>query len=173
MSNNTTNKVYHIEKYSMQINDKADGTCSITLKPVNADANNLALKKERRKIYIITSINEVLYIGEANTSMKNRFQRGCTSYNYFIKNKKARGGYKGYKWLDRKMNHDRNLLVIVVIFEPEYDADKEKDIIEAIEGELVFSIRKRLGMWPKFQNEIHFHNIIDAKKIAESIFRKL
>ncbi len=166
-------KVYHLEKYIMQINDKVDGTCSLTLEPVIADANNLAIKKERRKIYIISSKKAVLYVGEANTSMKTRFQRGCTSYNYFINTKKTRSGYKGYKWLDRKANPNRILNVSVAVFESKFDPKEKRDDIETIEGELVYLIREKTGLWPKFQNEIHFHNDKNAKKIAESIFKTI
>jgi hypothetical protein len=158
---------YTFEKYDLKLNDAEDNSCKAELSPKNGNA----LLKERRKIYIILSENEFLYVGEANTSIKTRFQRGCTSFNYFIKNAKARNGYKGYKWLNKTNNLQRNLTVSVAVFNDYYDG--KRDLIEAIEGELVYSIRKKSGAWPKFQNEIHFSNCDGAKEIAASILEKV
>jgi hypothetical protein len=158
---------YTIEKYDLKLIDNEDNTCKVTLLP----NNGAALIKERRKLYIIHFENVFLYVGEANTSIKTRFQRGCTSFNYFIRNEKARNGYKGYKWLDKVNNLKRDLTVSVITFNEEYDT--RRDYIEAIEGELVYSIRKKSGAWPKFQNEIHFSNCDGAKEIAASILEKV
>lgn len=157
----------------LQIKDKDDNTCLSVLKPLCENSENRALEKNRRKIYIISSSQEVLYIGEAVTSMQTRFKRGCTSYNYFIKNKKARNGYRGYKWLNNKENLERKLIVNVAIFESEYNAAEKRNIIEAIEAELVHLTRSQLGYWPKFQNEIHFQNDEDAKETAAAIFKEI
>jgi hypothetical protein len=158
---------YTFEKYDLKLIDAEDNSCKAELSPKNGNA----LLKERRKLYIIHSENEFLYVGEANTSIKTRFQRGCTSFNYFKRNEKARNGYKGYKWLDKVNNRKRDLTVSVVVFNEEYDT--RRDYIEAIEGELVYLIRNKSGSWPKFQNEIHFSNCDGAKEIAESILEKV
>jgi hypothetical protein len=158
---------YTFEKYDLKLIDIENNSCKMALSPNTGDA----LLKERRKIYIINCENECLYIGEANTSIKTRFQRSCTSFNYFIKNKKTRNGYKGYKWLNKENNQTRNLTVIVAIFNDEYDA--KRDLIEAIEGELVYLIRQKTGFWPKFQNEIHFSNYEGANEIANELFAKI
>ena len=160
---------YILEHYTLTIDDKADGKSTFIFIPVDS-VKTKALEKEGRKIYIIKSKKEVLYIGEADTSIKTRFQRGFNSYNHFIKTGKARGGYKGYKWLNKKDNPVRNLDVYVAIFK---SFKNDREIIEAIEGELVFLIRKKTRNWTKFQNEIHFHNNDKAKEIALSIFNKL
>lgn len=158
---------YTFEKYGLKLIDLDNNSSKIVLNP----NNGTALLKERRKIYIIHFKNEYLYIGEANTSIKTRFQRGCTSFNYYIKNKKTRNGYKGYKWLNKENNQIRNLTVVVAIFNEEYDT--KRDFIEAIEGELVYLIRQKTGFWPKFQNEIHFSNYEGAKEIANELFAKI
>lgn len=155
---------YTIEKYRLELVDTEMNSCKIVISP----EKGLAFLNERRKLYIVYQNNEMLYVGEANTSIKTRFQRGCTAFNYFIKNGKARDGYKGYKWLDKKENSQRNLDVSVVTFTQEYDNNRE--MIEAIEGELVYLIRNKLGYWPKFQNEIHFSNCNEARVIANDIF---
>jgi hypothetical protein len=162
--------MYNFEIYDLQIIDFKDKTCRIKLKIIQ---EKQALVKDRRKLYIIQNGQEVLYIGEANCSIKVRFQRACSSYNYFIKNKKARGGYKGYKWLDKKSNPARNLRVSVAVFNSTFDSDIKRSFIEAVEGELVYLIRNKLKYWPKFQNEIHFKNEDGAKEIAEEIYKKI
>jgi hypothetical protein len=158
---------YKLEQYNLKLIDAEDNSCKAELSPKNGNA----LLKERRKLYIIRSENEVLYVGEANTSIKTRFQRGCTSFNYFTRNEKARNGYKGYKWLDKVNNLKRNLTVSVVVFNEEYDA--KRHFIEAIEGELVYLTRQKSGYWPKFQNEIHFSNCDGAKEIALDVLEKI
>ncbi len=155
-----------IEKYDLKLIDFESNTCKIELNP----QKGIALLKERRKLYIVYNDREVLYVGEAHTSIKTRFQRGCNAYNYYKKNNdKARNGYKGYKWLDKVDNPQRCLKVEVVIFSEDYDHDKKRSFIEAIEGELVYLIRNEFGYWPKFQNEIHFSNCEGTKEIAERI----
>jgi hypothetical protein len=156
-----------IEKYNLLIIDKNDSTCSVKLVPKVGNA----LIKERRKLYIISNKTEVLYVGEANTSILKRFQRGCSSFNHYIKNGKARGGYKGYKWLNKVNNYERSLKVTVATFREDYD--DRRDFIEAIEGELVYLIRNRFGYWPRFQNEIHFSNCEESKEIALNLLEKL
>lgn len=154
------------EIYKLKLIDSEDATCNIKILPNIGKAH----LPERRKLYVIIDGNEVLYVGEASTSIKTRFQRGCTSFNYYILNQKARGGYKGYKWLNKVNNPIRELIVLVVIFDKSKDNNRE--FIEAIEGELVYLIRNKFGFWPKFQNEIHFSNNEAAKKIAEVILEK-
>lgn len=158
---------YTTEKYTIKLIDAEDNSCRIELFANNEHKN--ALLKERRKIYIIHSQTEILYVGEANSSIKIRFQRGCTSFNYYKRNnEKARNGYQGYKWLNKDNNKDRNLNVSTFIFNNSYDDNRH--FIQAIEGELVYLVREKFGYWPKFQNEIHFNNQIGSKEIAENIF---
>jgi hypothetical protein len=154
------------ETYQLEINDTQNNKCSISLNPKD-NSKIEALEKKGRKIYIVCDGETVLYIGEANTSIKTRFQRSSTSYNYFKANNIARGGYKGYKWLDPENNPSRRLTLHVVVFNNDYD-EKRKEI-EAIEGELVYEVRSRTGNWPTWQNEIHFSNVDGASQKAKTI----
>ena len=160
--------VYSIEKYALKLVDFEDNTCKTELFP----KEGLAFLKERRKLYIVYLDSEVLYIGETHTSIKVRFQRGCTAYNFYKRNNDvARGGYKGYKWLKKEHNSERNLTLSVVTFPEKYDNNRE--FIEAIEGELVYLVRNKTGNWPRFQNEIHFSNCKGAKEVAVEILTKI
>ena len=155
------------EKYSLSIKDNADLTCSVSILP----KEGLALIRERRKLYVIYSNKEILYVGEAKTSILKRFQRGTVTFNHFIRNGKSRNGYKGYKWLNKDDNPIRELKVLAVVFDTTKDDDR--GFVEAVEGELVYLIRNKFGYWPKFQNEIHFSNCDGAIEIVEEIFSEV
>jgi len=157
---------YILESYKFEIIDSKDRSCKIKFE----ENEGLAFNKEKRKLYVIHNKNLVLYVGEANCSIKVRFGRALGSYNHFAKTNKARGGYKGYKWLNKALNIKRSLTVTIAIFNTAYDANDKRSLIEAIEGEFVFLVRQELGYWPKFQNEIHFNNENGAKEIASKIF---
>lgn len=159
---------YTFEIYNLQLIDAADNTCKTQLSPKEGQA----VLKERRKLYIVFHASQVFYVGEANTSIKIRLQRSCSSHNHYIITGKARGGYKGYKWLNKKDNSERNLKIAVAIFCEDYDPDDKRVFIEAIEGELVHLIKQNTGKWPAFQNEIHFSNCQGAKEIAGEILNK-
>jgi hypothetical protein len=155
--------MYAFEKYEFTIDSVSH---SFTIQPMKSDQTR-GLSKEFRKVYLIKDAsNNIIYIGEANSSIKIRFQRAFTSFRYFAKNKKARGGYKGYKFIG--IHHAAALSVGVAIFNQAYNDNRQ--FIEAVEGELVYLVRAKTGEWPKFQNEIHFHNVTGAKEAAEQIF---
>ncbi len=131
-----------------------------------------ALEETNRKLYVIKDGEKFLYVGEANCSIVTRLRRGFTSYRYFSRNGNARGGYQGYKWIKLSDSEVRSALsVYVLVFEKKYD--EYRGFVEAVEGELVYLIRKETKQWPLFQNEIHFTNEPGAAKIAEEIFSKL
>lgn len=165
---------YTLNKHEFEIQKNVESN-SFRIQWVDVLKGNqcLSFLPERRKIYLVVSKSEILYVGEAHSSVKKRFQRGCISYNYFLKTKKARGGYKGYKWLNDEYNKERNLTVYVATFSEEFDSKEQRNKIEAIEGELVYLTRKELGYWPKFQNEIHFENHGIAKTISIEIFESI
>lgn len=153
---------YKPQSIPFQINYSETGTCSIQF----SENVGLAFQKERRKIYLVSNGTEILYVGEAHTSIKERFRRSCTAFNFYIKNNKTRNGYKGYKWfMPKEPLGDLN--VHVFVFDESYDTNR--DFIEAIEGELVYLIRKNTNKWPEHQNEIHFSNVPEAVVIAEEI----
>jgi len=158
------------EKYELvvfkKLNDATDFRLNLIL------GNGKSLQRERRKIYIIKDLTEFLYVGEANTSIKTRFKSGFISHRYFVRNEKARGGYKGYKWIGEYVKKEDHVLnVFVSIFDQEYDIDRT--FLESVEGEIVFLIRQNSGSWPLFQNEIHFNNRQNANAIALEIFNKI
>jgi len=101
------------------------------------------------KIYILKSGNEIVYIGYASQPIGARL-------NYGIKISGEKG-YHGYKW-----KHLDKLELLVFVFNKEFDGikddDKYKTFVEAIEAELVYKVRNETGLWPKYQNEIHFNN---------------
>ena len=163
------NTKYIFESHRFEIIDCKDNTCKIKFNEETGEA----FKKDRRKIYIIQNAQSILYVGEANCSIKERFRRSCNSFNHYARTEKARGGYKGYKWLNNALNSKRSLMVSIAIFNPLFDDDGKRSFIEAIEGELVFLIRNEFGYWPKFQNEIHFQNEAGAKEIALKIFNEI
>ena len=157
---------YLLETYQLALLDSGNG-CKISL-----TGDGTALLKDRRKLYIVHIGDTVLYVGEAHTSIKKRFQRSCTAFNhYFRNNEVARNGYKGYKWLNAGDNINRNLAVTVAIFDESFDDNRK--MVEAIEGEIVYLIRKRTHKWPEFQNEIHFSNCEGAGLIATGILDRL
>ncbi len=166
---NIQKMIDEIEKYKLHLIDKNNFSCSIKLVPNIGKA----LLQERRKLYIISNGTEILYVGETNTSIKKRFQRGSVFYNYYKRNdeQKARGGYKGYKWFNTVENIHRELDVLAIVFHDSKDGHRE--FVEAVEGELVYLVRHKTGEWPKFQNEIHFSNCTDALETAQLILDKL
>jgi hypothetical protein len=156
------------ETYQLNINETETGK-SITMIPKNL-SNVEALKEVSRKIYIVCNDKTILYVGEADTSVKLRLQRGSYAYNYFKKHGKSLNGYKGYKWLDDARNEIQSLSLHVIIFNSSYDDNRAE--IEAIEGELVYEIRNQTGSWPECQNEIHFSNVVDANSKAQQILKE-
>ena len=110
------------------------------------------------KLYIISSVNKPLYVGETRQRVNDRLRGGF----------KASGehGYYGYDW--RRNLSEANVDVWV----HEGRDTKTKREIETIEAEVVFLIRKEFGQWPAHQTEIHFHpseaiHREEAKKILD------
>jgi len=100
------------------------------------------------KIYILKEGDAVVYVGYTSQSIATRFRQGM----------KASGlnGYYGYKW---KQANELQLLVIV--FDQKLEGNKHDDdktrvaLAEAVEAELVYTVRNKTGKWPAYQNEIH------------------
>lgn len=158
-----------IEEYSLIKRITKNGRISFLLTPVNRD---FALHSAQRLIYLIKNKDKFLYVGEAKSPIEKRFTRGFNAYNYFKNNGKARNGYKGYKWIEL-LEGQIELSVFIALFNNVPDSEDGKEKMESIEGELVFLIRERYGYWPKYQNEIHFHNSDEGLEIAKLIFGKV
>ncbi len=161
-----------IERYRVFYHPTRTGEVSFEL---IADGQRDALKHPHRLLYIVKLNEQFLYVGEAKSELKTRFQRGFSSYRYFKRTGKARGGYKGYKWiklLDPTEGKPNQLDVWAILFDSSYDDNR--DSIEAIEGEIVWKIRNQTNKWPTYQNEIHFNNDLkDANLIANKILEDL
>jgi len=127
-----------------------------------------ATKLSTPKIYILKEGDAVVYVGYTSQSIATRFRQGI----------KASGlnGYYGYKW---KQANELKLLVFV--FDQKLKGNKHEDdktyieLAEAVEAELVYTVRDKTGMWPAYQNEIHFNNSQSdlAKGIASEIYQKI
>lgn len=113
-------------------------------------------KDKIHKLYVVKSESEVIYVGVTSQSIRNRLRDGL--------NAEGKHGYHGYKWKDLS-----EVDILIWCFPQE-----SRDCIEAIEAELVYLIRQRIGNWPKHQMEIHFHDASDAEiQVAEAIFNEL
>ena len=157
---------YLSEQYALTARPSTKDKITGKLTPV-IEGKDVALLPERRKLYVVSAGKEIWYVGEAHCGMQQRMQRGFAAYRHTKKEGTKRGGYGGYKWIDAFAKR-KSANVHVFVFDKKYDDDR--DAIEAIEAGLVFLIRNRRGAWPKYQNEIHFHNSPAAKKIALRIY---
>lgn len=159
-----------IEKYALTYKPTRTGEVSFLLIPVK-HKNDKAIIYPYRLLYVVKDKNTFLYVGEAKSALKTRFHRSFASYRHYKRVGKARGGYKGYKWielLDPEKNTPVNLDIYAVLFPSSFNDYRNR--IEAIEGEIVWEIRKRTNQWPVFQNEIHFNNdFVKSSKLANQI----
>lgn len=104
------------------------------------------------KLYIVADAHDILYVGITKQPIRNRLRIG--------QNPNESTGYHGYKWLSAEGEY--SLLIYI---------DSQSDDLEAVEAEVVYNIRKEEHQWPKFQNEIHFHNTNEKqKKLARNIY---
>lgn len=105
------------------------------------------------KLYVLKENETYLYVGTTFQSLTSRFRCGLTA--------DGKNGYHGYKWKDKD-----SVRLYVWCFE-----GLNKIEIESIEAELVFLIRHNTGLWPLYQNEIHFNNdYADGKNIAAKLY---
>jgi predicted GIY-YIG superfamily endonuclease len=111
---------------------------------VNGESTNHFIAPDTRnnipKLYVVKDNNNIYYVGITSQSIRARLKYGFKAH--------GENGYWGYKW----KNSLEQAEVYVWCFDNE-----EIDIVEAIEGELVYFIREKTGKWPKNQMEIHFH----------------
>ena len=159
-----------LEKYKLIFSGKTQSEISFNLEWISGTKQ--AMEQTNRKLYVIKQGEKFLYVGEANCTIVTRLRRGFTSYRYFVKNGIGRGGYQGYKWIKLSDSKLRPELSIYVHVFAEKHANF-RGFVEAIEGELVYLIRKETQQWPVFQNEIHFNNESGSREIAEELFAKM
>ena len=112
-------------------------------------------KNKLPKLYVVKYESKVIYVGVTSQSIRNRLRYGLEA--------DGKHGYHGYKW--------KHLSEVDILI---WCLPQGLDCIEAIEAELVYLIRQRIGKWPKYQMEIHFHETSDGEtQTAKEIFKEL
>src|SRR3974390_3543051 len=94
------------------------------------------------KLYVVVADGAVIYVGKAQTPMRQRFYGGWKAT--------GKNGYHGYAWRHTHTDAD------VFVWYQEDDSQEASVNLETIEAEVVFLLRKA-GQWPAGQAEIHFH----------------
>jgi predicted GIY-YIG superfamily endonuclease len=107
-----------------------------------------------QKLYVLKNGKEIYYIGVTSLSISSRLRIGYRA--------KGEQGYHGYKWIGKISRAE----LLVWCFN-----EGNRSHTEAIEGELVYLVRNRIGKWPTYQMEIHFHPDASEKErqIAETL----
>lgn len=103
--------------------------------------------RDTPKIYVIHHRQQVYYVGYAGQPITARLRYGL--------NPKSARGYAGYKW---KNEAEVSITVFAFSADPGLDYPAKRHWAEAIEAEVVFGLRERTGLWPLYQQEIHFNN---------------
>lgn len=107
------------------------------------------------KLYVVKHDKEIYYVGITRQDIRKRLRYGFSA--------KGKHGYHGYKW------KDQDTVELLIWSFP----DGTMEHMEAIEAELVYSIREKTGKWPKYQMEIHFHGASEKEKhIVKSILSR-
>jgi hypothetical protein len=123
--------------------------------------------KNTPKIYVVHHEKKIFYVGYAGQAIGARLRYGL--------NPKSAKGYAGYKWKNKA-----EVTITIFTFSTAtlgLDYAQKRYFVEAVEAEVVFGIRERTGMWPEYQNEIHFNNDhceevrICATKIIDTILK--
>lgn len=73
--------MFNFEQYKLKIVTATDGTITRHIIDTVNTENTLALKKERRKLYIVHLATTILYVGEAYCALQTRLQRGTVPFN--------------------------------------------------------------------------------------------
>jgi hypothetical protein len=97
-------------------------------------------------------------VGITSQSMSTRLRIGFKA--------DGKTGYWGYKWKNELTNAELYIWSF---------PSKDKEYIEAIEGELVYYLREQTGKWPKHQMEIHFHPDVTKEQsdIAKTLLKAM
>ena len=132
-----------------------------------------------QKLYVVLDEDEPVYIGGTKQPIRSRLRLGFQA--------NSNNGYRGYLWRHfltqatleiwflslnvgdiEEMANDPSIVRAKKLKATE---ERMKDIVtEAVESETALLLQQRLGHWPKYQSEIHFHqSILRHKEIAEQI----
>jgi hypothetical protein len=144
--------------------------------PIPANAFRITEFNSAYILYVLKEDSTFVYVGVTIQEIQTRF--GSSFYAYKNqKNKKIFNGYSGYKWIEDclKKNKKLSLHLFSIGKEINKNSSKENKIAykiyaEAVEAELVYKIRRDKKSWPKYQHEIHFHNLEGAKEKAAEIY---
>jgi hypothetical protein len=111
------------------------------------------------KLYVVVAGGEVIYVGKAQSPMRQRFYGGW--------NATGKHGYHGYAW-----RHTHTEADVFVWYQEDESADSLVDL-ETVEAEVVFLVRSA-GQWPRGQTEIHFHpSEKEHRELANRILKSL
>ena len=170
----------HIYGFTWRKNERA----KISSSPNGGDKFFSPVTKPKTpKLYIISDGESPIYVGKTNSSITSRLGSGLVT--------NVRNPY-GYLW--RHYLNEATIFVWVLTVEErdiksmsedpsmmlatkkKNQSKKEEIVVETLEAEVAVLIKETYGGWPKYQNEIHFHQSsveheTDAKKIL-SDFRK-
>lgn len=124
---------------------------------------------EELLIYVVLDENDFIYVGSSK-NLTRRLRSGFASYRFAVKNGKGKNGYRGYKWAELLESNSSKKLTICTCVVPPING---QITAEAVEAELVYLIRQVTGLWPLFQNEIHFSNNKEAATVAMKIWDEL
>lgn len=130
--------------YQLKLEDVRSNGLSKKMIKKEVNFDPVVNKPGLSKLYVVKANKEFVYVGIARQGMREKLRRGLNP----TKNDISRG-YHGYKWCGLKS------IMIYIWLLPE--DNKKMDIVESLEAEVTYLIRKNTGAWPKYQNEIHFH----------------
>ena len=125
-----------------------------------------------RKLYVVCSEAMPIYIGATNQPIRNRLRLGFQAH--------GNNGYRGYIWRHYLTQAALDIWRVQVeqrdiddmqndptIQQARGNIERQMDIvIETVEAEAAFLIRQEYGQWPRFQQEIHFHQSVGAPSRA-------
>jgi hypothetical protein len=105
-----------------------------------ADLKKCLMNPRKICLYVIEQTGKIIYVG----SSKNIGSTLSTGANRDYP----------YRWL--RSRRGGAIIGHFFSFDEDFGAVSDAEVREAIEGEVVFEIRKRTGCWPEDQVEIHF-----------------
>jgi len=126
------------------------------------------LNGKEYKIYIVSLEGVIVYVGKTKQTIGDKFRQSILTYQNVQKGKKKVSGYSGYKWVREYL--DKGVVLDLSVF---LLPGKTNEETEAIEAEVVYLVREKTGRWPEYQNEIHFRNNEEAKRVAEGIYNSM
>jgi len=150
----TGTKIQKRQKYKLRISNSKKEPYSLG---DNKKFTPPASKKDKPKVYTVSSNGKLHYVGITRQSMSARLRYGLSLKAMG----KQRHGYHGYK-----LEPGNYILHVWSFDKSPQNKNEANEELETIEAEVVFLCRILTGQWPKSQNEIHFHQ-------SESLHREL